>query len=230
MFLLYADESGTPTGSDQEHFVLAGVSVFERKAHWLSLELDKIAARFMPSDSRQVELHGSPMFAGRNFWRKFPKEDRLSAIKDALRLIDGRHYRIFASVVNKRSISPSDPVYSTFQQLVTRFDYFLAREHTYFNNTHRGLIVFDKTSKEGPIQSLARDFKVDGHHWGRLRNMAEVPAFIDSKATRLIQLADLVAYSIFRRYERHDNQFYKIIERSFDFHGGVQHALAMLSR
>ena len=225
MFLLYADESGTPSGSDQEHFVLAGVSVFERKAHWLSLELDGIAARFMPSDPGQVELHGSPMFAGRNFWRKFPKEDRINAIKDALRLIDGRHYRIFASVVNKRSISPSDPVHSTFQQLVTRFDHFLTREHTYFNNTHRGLIVFDKTSKEGPIQSLARDFKVDGHDWGRLRNMAEVPAFIDSKATRLIQLADLVAYSIFRRYERHDNQFYKIIERSFDFYGGVQHGL-----
>ena len=47
MFLLYADESGTPGGSDQEHFILAGITVFERKAHWLSLELDKIASRFI---------------------------------------------------------------------------------------------------------------------------------------------------------------------------------------
>jgi hypothetical protein len=199
LFLLYADESGNPSGSDQNHFILAGVSVFERRSHWLSMELDKIAARFSASYPFSVELHGNPMFAGRKFWRQFPKQQRTDAIKDALALIDGKHYRIFASVVNKVSISPEDPVRSTFQQLITRFDHFLTREHTHFNNTHRGLVIFDKTSKESSIQSLARDFKTMGHDWGSLRNMAEVPAFIDSEATRLIQLADLVAYALFRK-------------------------------
>lgn len=225
LFLLYADESGTPSGTDQAHFILAGVSVFERRAHWLSLELDKIAARFSPSDPQSVELHGNPMFAGRNFWRKFSKQDRFNAIKDALALIDGRQYRVFASVVNKASISPEDPVRSTFQQLITRFDYFLSREHVHFQNTHRGLVIFDKTSKEGPIQALAHDFKTDGHDWGNLRNMAEVPAFIDSGATRLIQLADLVAYALFRKYERGDEQFSSVIDKKFDYFGGVQHGL-----
>ena len=128
------------------------------------------------------------MYGGKGGWRKVPKVDRFNAIKDALRLVDGRHYRAFASVVNKAAISPADPVRETFQQLVSRFDHFLTREHMHFNNTHRGLIIFDKTSKEGPIQALARDFKTVGHDWGTLRNMAEVPAFIDSQATRLIQI------------------------------------------
>lgn len=225
MFLLYADESGTPGGPDQEHFVLAGISVFERKAHWLSLELDKIAARFCPEEPSSIELHGAPMLAGKGKWRRFEKEDRLTAIKDALNLIDGNHYRIFASVVKKCVISPQDPVYYTFQQLVTRFDHFLAREHVYFNNTQRGLILFDKSSKEAPIQALATTFKNDGHEWGRLRNMAEVPAFIDSSATRLIQLADLVAYALFRHFEKQDPQFYELIDRKFDFYGGVKHGL-----
>lgn len=65
MYLLYADESGTPGGADQEHFILAGITVFERKAHWLSLEMDKIAARFNPENPNGVELHGNTMFAGR---------------------------------------------------------------------------------------------------------------------------------------------------------------------
>jgi hypothetical protein len=225
VFLLYADESGSPTGADQEHFVLAGVSVFERKAHWLSLELDKIAARFNEQDPTSVELHGNPMFAGRNFWRKHPKQARLDAIKDALKLIDGRYYRVFASVVHKSSISPEDPVRSTFQQLISRFDHFLAREHVHYNNTHRGLVIFDKTSKEGSIQSLARDFKTIGHDWGTLRNMAEVPAFIDSSATRLLHLADLVAYALFRKYEREDDQFAQVFDHKFDFHGGIRHGL-----
>lgn len=225
MFLLYADESGTPGGADQEHFILAGVTVFERKAHWLSLELDKIAARFNPQDPNSVELHGAPMFAGRKFWRRFPKEGRLNAIKDALRLIDGRHYKIIASVVRKGAISPEDPVHFTFQQLITRFDHFLTREHFQFKNTQRGLVIFDKSSKEAPIQALATEFKVDGHEWGNLRNMAEVPVFVDSEATRLIQLADLVAYALFRKFEKNDTQFSDIIDRKFDYFGGVQHGL-----
>ncbi|MPS32187.1 MULTISPECIES: DUF3800 domain-containing protein [unclassified Salinivibrio] len=225
MFLLYADESGTPGGADQEHFVLAGFSVFERSAHWLSLELDKIAAIFNPQDPHAVELHGAPMLAGRGFWRKFDKELRLKAIKQALSLIDGRKFRIFASVVRKGAISPNDPVHYTFQQIVTRFDHFLARQHVHFNNTQRGLILFDKSSKEAPIQALAKAFKLDGHDWGRLRNMAEVPAFIDSEATRLIQLADLIAYALFRYYEKKDGQFFDLIERKFDYFGGVQHGL-----
>ena len=153
------------------------------------------------------------------------KDARIQAIKDALNLIDGKHYRVFASVVNKKAISPRDPVFSTFQQLITRFDHFLARQHFEYKNTQRGLVLFDKSSKEANIQSLATSFKKDGHEWGNLKNMAEVPAFLDSEATRLIQLADLVAYAIFRYFEKGDSQFYEIIEHKFDCHGGVQHGL-----
>lgn len=225
MFLLYADESGSPGGSDQDHFILAGITVFERKAHWLSLELDKIAAQFHPADPGALELHGSPMLVGKNFWRKVSKPARIQAIKDALSLIDGKHYRILASIVNKKTISPRDPVFSTFQQLITRFDHFLTQQHFAHNNTQRGLVLFDKSSKEANIQALATKFKKDGHEWGNLRNMAEVPAFLDSEATRLIQLADLVAYALFRHFEKGDSQFYSIIENKFDYYGGVQHGL-----
>ncbi|APZ44137.1 DUF3800 domain-containing protein [Acidihalobacter ferrooxydans] len=154
LYLLYADESGSPTDANQQHFVLAGISVFERKAHWLSLEVEKIAERFCPSDPLSVELHGNPMLAGRGFWRKIPMVDRLNAIKDALRLIDGKHYRVFASVVGKSAISPDDPIRSTFQQMISRFDHFLAREHTHFNNTQRGLILFDKSSKDTSARNI----------------------------------------------------------------------------
>lgn len=225
MYLLYADESGTPSGTDQAFFILAGISVFERQAHWLSLELDKIAARFNPHDPMSVELHGSVMFAGRNMWRGVPKQDRLDAIKDALNLIDGKNYRIVASVVQKSAIYPQDPVYYTFQQVVTRFDYFLMRQHTYYKNSQRGLILFDKSKEEIPIQTLATNFKIAGHEWGSLKNMAEVPVFIDSAASRLIQLADLVAYALFRKYEKNDGQFSDLLETKYDYFQGVQHGL-----
>lgn len=84
MHLLYTDESGSVADPLQAHFVLAGISLFERQSFWLANKLDRIAARFNPADPDSVELHGNAMLAGRKFWRKFPKIDREMAIKDAL--------------------------------------------------------------------------------------------------------------------------------------------------
>ena len=67
MFLLYADESGTPGGADQEHFILAGVTVFERKhtgfLHWIKLQLNSIhkiltLLNCMELQCLQEESHG----------------------------------------------------------------------------------------------------------------------------------------------------------------------------
>ena len=49
--------------------------------------------------------------------------------------------------------------------------------------------------------------------------------FLDSKASRLIQLADLIAFAIFRHYERGDSRFYSIIQAGFDAEGGIVHGL-----
>jgi len=86
-------------------------------------------------------------------------------------------------------------------------------------------MLFDKSSTERRIQTLAREFKYGGHKWGATRNYAEVPVFLDSKASRLVQLADLVAYAIFRYHEYDDATFYDVIKDCFDSEGGVQHGL-----
>jgi len=229
MFFLYVDESGKPSNPSQKHFILAGVTVFERQTDWLSHRLEKIAAPFGGHATGPVELHGYPMWNGKSDgeteWRKVPASERRDAVKDALRLIDGKDYRIIASVVNKEAIAPEDPVRVTFQQVISRFDHFLARQFQHYNNPQRGLLVCDKSRKENIIQAMATEFKNDGHQWEPLHNIAEVPMFIDSKATRLVQLADLAAYALFKKYERNDNTLYEVIENKFDSFGGAQHGL-----
>ena len=72
---------------------------------------------------------------------------------------------------------------------------------------------------------MARDFKATGHTWGKTMNYAEVPVFLDSMASRLIQLADLVSFALYRFYEHNDNAFYDVIKHRFDREGGVEHGL-----
>lgn len=226
MYLLYADESGSVHDAKQQMFVLAGFCVFERQGFWIANGLDQIAARFNPADPASVELHGSPMHTGRGMFRQFPKADRLQAFEDALKVFVASHQsnRLFASVVNKAKVSPADPVEFAFEQLASRFDHYLTRLHK-AGDTQRGVILFDKSTYESTIQSLATDFRTIGHRWGILRNFSEVPLFMDSKASRLIQLADLIAYAIFRHYERGDSHLFSIIQNRFDSEGGVTHSL-----
>jgi len=223
MHLLYADGSGDPQSPKHQFYVLGGFSTFERQPFWLSEKLDKIAARFS-DDPSAVELHGSPMRTGNGMWRTFHKKDRCQAILDSLSVLAESHpsNTVFGVSVRKADISPRDPVEFSFEQMCSRFDQYLMRLHR-GKDTQRGLILFDKEKNEGAIQRLAADFRKIGHTWGVVRNLAEVPVFIDSKASRLIQLADLIAYAIFRKVEFQDPQFFEVIANRFDAVGGVVH-------
>lgn len=228
MHLLYLDEAGSVADAGQQYFVLAGLSVFERSTHWIEQELDQIAARFAPDRNRpfDVELHGSPMRNGKGLWRAHTVASRLQAMRDALASVRRHHprdIRLFAVALCKQNFSGRDIAQEAFTQVCSRFDLFLMRLYQSRQDRQRGLILFDKSSTETRIQTLARDFKYSGHLYGVTRNYAEVPVFLDSKASRLIQLADLIAFAIFRHLEHNDSQYFEIIRECFDADGGVVH-------
>lgn len=226
MHILYADESGNPRDKSQRHFVLAGVSVFERQTHWIAKNLDAIAARFNPAEPQEVELHGSPMLKGRGrIWGRLPTDVRVRTIKDALGVLMNSHSstRIFAMVVDTEQ-SEEPPVKYAFLQLASRFDRYLQRLDQR-GDKQQGIILFDKSGHEYAIQSLTSVYRNKGHRWGKIRYLAEIPAFIDSRASRLIQLADLVAYAIGRKVNHNDSRFADIIMSRFDHDGGKMHGL-----
>lgn len=227
MHILYADESyGFPPGSNTyRYFILSGVSVYESQTFQLSEKLNSIAARFN-GGAESVELHGSPMFGGEKRWRKHAKEARIAAIKDVLRTLAESHRgnRIFASVV-ERGADDAHAMEYAFAQIVSRFDQYLGRLTYQNKRPQRGVILFDKSVREKFIQSAAAVYRDTGHQWGKLKYQAEVPVFIDSRASRLIQLADIVAYAINRKIAHGDPQFYGIIQSRFDAHGGKIHGL-----
>ena len=170
------------------------------------------------------------MRSGRDGWKeRATLQVRTEAIKEALSLGVQRRFprdvRLFGAVVKKTALPGCDPVEHAFEQLCNRFDLFLRRLYTKHNDPQRGIILFDKSTTEQRIQTLAREFKSAGHSWGKTKNYAEVPVFLDSRASRLIQLADLIAYALYRFYEANDNEYYRVINRCFDAEGPVEHGL-----
>ena len=123
------------------------------------------------------------------------------------------------------AVAPDDPVEYAFEEVCNRFDLFLRRLHFRDSDTNRGLVVMDKSHYEDVLQGLAAKYREHGTRWGDLRNMAEVPLFVDSAASRLIQLADLLAWAVWRYYEHADTRYFNRIVRRFDAEGGVIHGL-----
>ena len=103
---------------------------------------------------------------------------------------------------------------------------YLNRIYHETKQSHKGLIVFDKSAYESSLQKLSLEFRQQGTRWRNVKNIREVPFFVDSRASRLIQLADHVAYSVFRRYNAGDLTYFNCIENRFDNHQGIIHGLA----
>ena len=229
MYLLYLDESGDVSRQDEQHFVLAGIAVFERQAYWLQKGLDDLVAALGHPAPGALELHGNAIWGGRkgSWWRKFPLEHRRAVIRDGLMSAQSLlpiQRRLFGVVVDKEAVFPVDPVEYAFGQIALRFNLFLQRRR-HRQDTQLGLIVMDKSSYESRLQSFATEFRTPGYPWGTLPNLVDVPFFVNSKATRGIQYADLVAYAMFRKYERGDGEFFDVIANWFDSEGGVVHGL-----
>lgn len=63
-------------------------------------------------------------------------------------------------------------------------------------------------SRHGTLLRLTVEFRTLGTQWGVIRHLADTPFFVDSQASRLIQVADHVAYAVFRRYQSRDAQYF----------------------
>lgn len=228
MHLLYLDDAGAPANPNERHFILAGIALFERQTHWLQTELDNLAQEIVGGDASSIEFHGNPILGGKRRWRRLPRSERRSLILRALAAAPHSlrgDWRLFGVVVDKQARSPEDPVAYAFEQLCSRFDLFLKRLYATREDAQRGLIILDKSAEETRLQSMASGFKTEGHRWGMMRNLAEVPLFVDSRATRLIQYADLVAYALWRKFEKQDDDFFNAIAEFFDQEGGIIHGL-----
>jgi hypothetical protein len=226
MHLLYLDDSGSPINPNEEYFVLGGISVPETSVRWLSYELEKVARQYDPSCTNDVELHAAEIFSGRSYpWNSMVnKNERIGAIQKVLHALDSANQNLvaFACAVHKPSFPHEDVVIHAYEEITSRFDRYLQRISDETGTPQRGAIILDKSSYETGLQNLASQIRRTGNRWGSYTSaIVEVPLFIDSRASRNVQLADHIAYSVFRRYNANDLTYINVIENRFDTREGV---------
>lgn len=234
MYLLYVDESGNAEGSDSKHFVLGGVAAFERQVYWLNKAVEEISQIFFQDCPEYVEFHAQQIAQHKDPpWNSISTQTRnevTDRVYSVLNNIRSDGTVLFSVAVERAFVEDQDVVGRAFEELCRRFDLFLQRLEKGGDN-QRGLLIFDETKYALHLQRLLREFRdAAGTRFGRLKTFADVPFFADSKSTRLLQLADFVAYEVYRRYERGDTRLLDKIINRFDNQGEVFHGLVHLTQ
>lgn len=217
MHFFYLDESGD-TGSNlqdaqQPIFVLAGLSVADKKWNNTKERLDRIISDYFNGDLPQgFEVHSNELLSpnGEGPFDGHPIQDRLQLVRDLLGLIDelGHHVHFFAlekeSLVNAECAF--DTVYDSNHPYLLSFDYLI----TYMNwhvkenlgQSARGMIVLDeKEEHHESVEAIIQNRRFEVPNNQKVKWIVEFSYPIDSRKNPMIQLSDLVALCIRRFLE-----------------------------
>lgn len=229
MYLLYLDESGTHGGN---HFILAGIAVFERQTYWLAKELDRIQQQWLPDITEPIEFHASKIRAAKEEpWKRLSDEQRRQLLDEVYRVIVESKSVLFGIAVERQwcKAKGEDEYQFAFESLIVRFDGYLKRLYKEANEPQRGLVVIAQSEFQRRLESLARKIRKEGTRWGEVYNLAEVPLFTLAGNSRLLQVADFCANAIYGRYEGgHARQFDRLVQK-FDVAESILRGLAHFS-
>ena len=199
--------------------MIAGVAIHEADITRLGDLLRDIVKEVVPEGelAGPYELHAAELRRPRpgSVWKGSDGQMRRRLLERALHAIADfeehdpqRPLRVFVEV-----LAPDGPhEREGYGRLMNRFDDWLSERG------ERGIVISDVSWREEDIQAWARRWRRSATQWGTLDQLVEVPLFADSKASRLLQAADLMAWSCWRRFgvEPPDNHWWDIVAARVD--------------
>ncbi|MGC2208112.1 MAG: DUF3800 domain-containing protein [Candidatus Dormiibacterota bacterium] len=233
MYLLYLDDSGQASGSkprSSRYFVLGGLALHEEDCYPFTVRVDQLQQRLLPTAPR-LELHASAIWAGREEWGAISRDDR-HALLDAIfhHLAEWVSLRgtapvFFACAIEKKSFMRNRNVQElAHEEVFGRVNSMMRRLHL-SGDSHRLLVIADDSSYEKLLQALVPQWKSAGSRISTLDSLIEVPLYVDSRASRLVQAADFVAWAVAQEYENGQSQYLNVLQPRFDHVDPVQHGL-----
>ncbi len=218
MILFFIDDSGN-TGTKLDHPVekvhwLVGIAVDESFIRPVDHAIRQTCQRVFgqaAADHSKFEVKGSDLFGGRGWAEGLAVDKRLSCYERLLATLPEYHARIFVQGINKPGQQahaarwkrePEHPYTRAFQYLVERIDEWLEG----LNDGPRGLLVADEQQETGRrmVHQFNRWAHVGtdtGYKTRRIKCLLPALHYVRSVDSRLIQLADCVAF-LRNRYQK----------------------------
>lgn len=158
--------------------------------------------------------------------------ERMDFLREVADAIGSWSYaRIFAEAIDKVHFDPTKAPHAAdeqaFEQIVSRFEYFMSNVGRKDEENYGLLIHDNNVTESSKLTTLMKTFHKKGTLWTKIRHIIETPLFVDSSLTGMIQLADLCALALRRYFENGETDLLDRIKPRFDArHGkivGVRH-------
>lgn len=197
-FELHAAEFACSIKEQDKIAGFAGMSWTDRRATVTAIRQAKIAAE----PTAKARKARDKIYKRTESFIHLTRQERSRLLEDALDLVgEHRGINLFGEAISKAHPAVVgghvDPVGQAFEQVVSRFDAFLKRRDEWKlkksprRTIDNGLLVLDQDySMEASIVSQFRDYRQQGHPWGRLLHVIDVPFFAASDRVCGLQLVD----------------------------------------
>ena len=228
MYFFYFDESGsrdpsvgTPEKPKNHLYVLLAVGMYERQ--WRPFERDianvkmELAGYLRRDGKGQFELADCEIKSNwlrqagerekkSTFLHNLDDADRERLVATYFAQLQARKAVIFAAVIDKRYLA-EHMTHETlhkkaYEFLLERIEHFMVERH----DKHQAMVIMDDTSKE-LNQAVAMKhafFLRAGNQNMRFPHIVEYPMFTRSELSNGVQLADLLAYNVYRAFQNED--------------------------
>jgi hypothetical protein len=228
MQILFLDESGTPPKlgqNDPRYFVIAGVIVPETTWHRLRDTLFGMKIRRKLRGELKWRFFAASNDDARNPMRQLSQESRDEIRSELYRIITNESsITSLAGVCSIRaaykmaSVTDQQGIYNLTYKVVTeRFQYFLQDIKRETGRAEYGLVIADHRGRDDDKRLRAHHQMLvhsDATFTSKYSNLIESLLFQPSNLSVGIQLADIVAGAIWRKFERDDERWFLQMEKS----------------
>jgi hypothetical protein len=226
MHILFVDESGTPPKpgvTRPRYFVVGGIIIPENLWHRLRDALFGMKIRRKIRGEFKWRYFAPSNDDPTNPMRHLDQAERDDIRAEIYRIIAAeRGVTTMAAICSAAaaykmpSVNNQEGLYAlTYKTVTERFQYHLQDLGKVAGETIRGMIIADH-------RATADDERLRNHHQkllyasaqniSKYTNLTESLFFQKSHMSIGIQLADMVAGAVWRKYERNDDRWYKLIE------------------
>lgn len=217
MHFFYLDESGD-TGNnladaDQPIFVLAGLSVSDKRWNNTKEQLDGIISEYFGGNiPSNFELHSTELLSpqGEGPFANHDIQRRLGLVTDLLALIGELGHNIHYFAIDKQKMAQAEcgfeTIYNFNSPYLLAFDYLITYMNWHVKNnlgqSARGMIVLDeKEEHHESVESIIQNRRYGVPANQKVKWIVEFSYPVDSQKNPMIQLSDLVALCIRRFLE-----------------------------
>lgn len=227
MYLAYLDESGSHGRLHNSAYVLAGVVVHEGDVARLEHDLTAVLRRHLADDVDDYEIHAAeihrPKRDADSPWQGLDGETRATILADLITALAAfepedprRLFELHGALAEPDSPGRERDAYET---ILNGIDDAVTRN----GGGERMIAISDVSDHERQIQIDAAEWRRVVGRLGRLDRMVDVPLFTDSRSSRALQCADLVAWALWRRFgsERPNRTWVAPLSRHFEVRDGA---------